>query len=115
MSTDLGLSLSHLWNCIKLCPTAHIFSYCTVSVSILIQRNRYEYFNHFTLISFFVGISLNVPFKPNVIYFSRLLNCFNSLDEKQCGPDQSVPIGVFLSCSTLFVSPYDRQLFAADD
>ena len=49
-------------------------------------------------------LTLNAPIATKVVCFSRLLKCLRSLYGKQCGPNQTAPIGAVCSGSTLFAS-----------
>ena len=49
-------------------------------------------------------LTLNAQIATKVVCFSRLLKCIRSLYAKQCGPDQTAPIGAVCSGSTLFAS-----------
>ena len=49
-------------------------------------------------------LTLNAQIATKVICFSHLLKCLKSLYGKQCGPDQTAPIGAVCSGSMLFAS-----------
>ena len=71
-----------------------------------------------------VRLTFNAPISTKVVCFSRLLKCLRSLYGKQCGIDQTAPLGAVCSGSTLFASilnssvmlgNYLQQRTSADD
>ena len=54
--------------------------------------------------------TLNAPIATKVVCFSRLLKYLRSLYGKQCGQDQTAPIGAVCSGSTLFASILNSSL-----
>ena len=60
-------------------------------------------------------IPLKAPIATKVVCLSCLLKCLRSLYGKQCGPDQTAPIGAVCSGSTLFASIPNSSVMLGND
>ena len=63
-----------------------------------------DIYTHVSRMNTCIMLTLKVPIATKVFCFSRLLKCLRSLYGKQCGPNQTAPIGAVCSGSTLFPS-----------